>query len=117
MEPLGDKVLVYHHRAGDNPIVANGLAVISVYKLNDLVAERGDLQVTRKTIPRGALNMDILEVDLQTSAQRDMFGTMPNQETNVAGIKVPIRIWLGSVAGSAGFKEMIIISKKRSANM
>lgn len=48
-----------------------------------------------------------------TDAQKTQWAGMPNYEQNVAGVKVPLRVVLGNVAGVEGFGEMVVLSEKR----
>jgi len=72
-----------------------------------------DLQRTSKPIPRGALNVEIYERDLLTEAQKLQFAAMPNQQTNVAGVTVPLKVFLGKLVGSKEFDDLVILSAKR----
>jgi hypothetical protein len=72
-----------------------------------------DLQLTRKTITRGVVNVEVHESDLRTDAQKIQWADKPNCEANVAGIKVPWKVWLGRLVGAGNFDEMVILSKKR----
>jgi hypothetical protein len=72
-----------------------------------------NLQRTSKPIPRGALSVEIYERDLLTEAQKPQFAAMPNYETNVAGVTVPLKVFLGKLLGSKEFEELVILSAKR----
>ena len=72
-----------------------------------------DLQSTRKTIARGVLNVEVYERDLLTEAQQTQYAGLPNYEANVAGVRVPWKVWLGSLVGAYGFGEMVVLSRKR----
>jgi hypothetical protein len=50
------------------------------------------LQRTSTPIPRGALSVEIYQRDLLTEAQKLQFADMPNYETNVAGVTVPLKV-------------------------
>jgi hypothetical protein len=133
------KVLVYqqHHTAA-NTIVPNGLAVITTSELETILKNRKfvpkhqrhpyshgasalptasladtDLQCTTKPISRGALNVDIYERDLLTDAQKAQFADLPNYESNVAGVSVPFKVFLGKLVGSNDFDNLVILSAKR----
>jgi hypothetical protein len=131
------KVLVYQHRHNAaNPIVNDGLAVMTTSELDNILETRKcprpqeqtldrrkpmltsfiadpNLQRTSKPIPRGALSIDVYERDLLTEAQKPQFAAMPNYETNVAGVTVPLKIFLGKLLGSKEFEELVILSAKR----
>jgi hypothetical protein len=126
------KVLVYqqHHTAA-NTIVPNGLAVITTSELETILKHQRhpyshgasalptasladtDLQCTTKPISRGALNVDIYERDLLTDAQKAQFAGLPNYESNVAGVSVPFKVFLGKLVGSNDFDNLVILSAKR----
>ena len=55
----------------------------------------------------------IYERDLLTEAQKPQFAAMPNYETNVAGVTVPLKVFLGKLLGSKEFEELVILSAKR----
>lgn len=71
------------------------------------------LQRTSTPIPRGALSVEIYERDLLTEAQKPQFASMPNYQTNVAGVTVPLKVFLGKLLGSKEFEELVILSAKR----
>ena len=72
-----------------------------------------ELQRTSKPIPRGVLNVEVYECDLLTEAQKPQFAAMPNYQTNVAGVTVPLKVFLGKLLGSKEFEELVILSAKR----
>lgn len=131
------RVLVYQHRHNAaNPIVADGLAVMTILELDTIIENSkcpqnkqqtldrkkpmltshiadANLQRTSKPIPRGALSIDIYERDLLTEAQKPQFAAMPNYGTNVAGVTVPLKVFLGKLLRSKDFEELVILSAKR----
>jgi len=136
MTSPSSKVLVYHHHHNaTNPIVADGLAVMTTSELDDIVASRKysqdksfplavelpanlfladpDLQRTSKPIPRGVLGVEIYERDLLTDAQKPQFAAMPNYQANVAGVTIPIKVLLGKLMGSKELDYLVILSAKR----
>lgn len=72
-----------------------------------------ELQSTRKAIARGTMHVEVYERDLLTEAQQTEFGSKPNYEANVAGVRLPWKVWLGSLVGADKFGELVILSKKR----
>lgn len=73
-----------------------------------------ELQRSSKPITRGALHVDVHECDLLTGAQKPRWAGMPNYEGNVAGVNVPLRVFLGKLVGSKDFDDLVILSAKRS---
>jgi hypothetical protein len=71
------------------------------------------LQRSSKPITRGSLNLEIYERDLLTEVQKSQFAGMPNYTTNVAGVTVPFKVFLGKLVGSKDFNDLVILSAKR----
>lgn len=70
-----------------------------------------DLQASTKTIPRGAMAVNIHQRDLLTPSQASAADNYPNADAIVAGVKLPLSVALGSIfAGS--YSEMVVLSKK-----
>ena len=65
-----------------------------------------------KAIPRGATAVDIHQRDLSTTAQGATADEHPNADANVAGVKLPLSVVLGSTFAGA-HKELVILSAKR----
>lgn len=133
------KVLVYHHRhIATHPIIPDGLAIITASQLDSILQKRESpnsssfpsnserssadilvfatdtaLQRSTKPISKGSLNVDIYERDLLTEAQKPQWAGMPNYESNVAGVSVPWKVWLGKLVGSKEFDDLVILSAKR----
>ncbi|SMY23320.1 unnamed protein product [Zymoseptoria tritici ST99CH_1A5] len=114
MQATDEKVLVYHFRAEGEPVVDKAMAVITRKELEDIMASHPDLQLSTKTIPRGALTVDVYHKDLVTTAQADAQGPKMNDEQNVAGVRLPLSVWAGTLL-SAKRKELFIVSKKTFA--
>jgi hypothetical protein len=133
-----DKVLVYHHRHNaSNAIIPNGLAVLTTSELEDILQNRKcsspnsripsarashanktpstdpELQRSSKPISRGSLTLEIYERDLLTEVQKPQFAGLPNYTTNVAGVTVPLKVFLGKLVGSKEFGDLAILSAKR----
>jgi hypothetical protein len=51
--------------------------------------------MSRKAIPRGALAVDVYHKDLLTAAQAEAQGPKMNDEQNVAGVRLPLSVWVG----------------------
>ncbi|KAM0720420.1 hypothetical protein Q7P37_004556 [Cladosporium fusiforme] len=112
--PSESKVLVYHHRHdAANPIVPDGLAIMAKADVDDILQKHDQLQRSSKPIARGSLNVDIYERDLLTDVQKPQWAGMPNYESNVAGISVPWKVFLGKLVGSKEFDDLVILSAKR----
>jgi hypothetical protein len=71
------------------------------------------LQRSSKPITRGSLNLEIYERDLLTDVQKPQFASMPNYTTNVAGVTVPFKVFLGKLVGSKEFSDLVILNAKR----
>ncbi|GAB7322217.1 hypothetical protein MBLNU13_g03218t1 [Cladosporium sp. NU13] len=109
-----DKVLVYHHRHNSSdPIIPNGLAIITTSELDNILQEHPDLQRSSKPIAKGSFNLEIYERDLLTEVQKPQFAGMPNYTSNVAGMKVPFKVFFGKLIGSKDFDDLVILSTKR----
>ncbi|KAK5121183.1 hypothetical protein LTR85_005667 [Meristemomyces frigidus] len=107
-----DKVLVYHYRHNGKPAVKGGLAVITRQQLKDILRDNPDLQSGSKAIPRGTMSIDIHQRDLLTpSPTTDE--QHPNSDANIAGVKLPLSVWLGSTLTGA-YSELVVLSKKLS---
>lgn len=63
-----------------------------------------DLQLSTKTIPRGALTVDVYHKDLVTTAQADAQGPKMNDEQNVAGVRLPLSVWAGKFNACLNFE-------------
>ena len=130
------KVLVYHHRHNaSDPIIPNGLAVIATSELDDILQTRKfprsqslpyfsvhiltdsaidpELQRSSKPLTKGSLNIEIYERDLLTEVQKPQFAGMPNYTSNVAGVTLPFKVFLGKLVGSKDFDDLVILSAKR----
>jgi hypothetical protein len=79
----------------------------------DTLSTDPNLQRASTPIRRGALSIEIYERDLLTEAQKPQFAAMPNCQTNVAGVTVPLKVFLGKLLGSKEFEELVILSAKR----
>lgn len=66
--------------------------------------------MTSKSIARGVMTVDIHQRDLLTTEQLEGSEAYPNRNVNVAGVKLPVTVVLGSLIG--GHREMVIFSKK-----
>ncbi|KAI7089672.1 Peptidyl-prolyl cis-trans isomerase-like [Hortaea werneckii] len=108
-----DSVLVYHYRANGAPAVKDGLAVIKKQQLQDILEQHLDLQSSTKSIPRGAVHVDIYQRDLYTPSQVDANEEYPNNEANVASVKLPLDVTVRNGLTGA-FSELVILSTKRS---
>ncbi|KAK4543895.1 hypothetical protein LTR36_004669 [Oleoguttula mirabilis] len=106
-----DKVLVYHYRHNGQPAVKDGLAVISRQQLQDILKNNPGLQSGSKAIPRGAMSVEIYQRDLITPSPTTVDEQHPNYDANIAGIKLPLSVWLGSALTGA-YSELVILSKK-----
>jgi hypothetical protein len=71
------------------------------------------LQRSSKPIDKGSLNLDIYERDLMTEVQKPQFAGMANYVSNVAGVTVPLKVFLGKLVGSKEFDDLVILSAKR----
>ncbi|KAM0709618.1 hypothetical protein Q7P35_003658 [Cladosporium inversicolor] len=108
------RVLVYHHRHNaSDPIIPNGLAVIPTSELDDILQTHPELQRSSKPIAKDSLNIEIYERDLLTEVQKLQFADMPNYTSNVAGVTVPFKVFLGKLVGSKDFDDLVILSAKR----
>jgi len=45
--------------------------------------------------------------------QKPQFAGMPNYVSNVAGVTVPFKVFLGKLVGSKEFDDLVILSAKR----
>ncbi|KAK5132170.1 hypothetical protein LTR08_000327 [Meristemomyces frigidus] len=108
-----DKMLVYHYRHNGQPAVKDGLAVITQKQLDDILESNPDLQASTKAIPRGAMSVDIHQCDLLPIAQRASTTQYPNSEANVAGVRIPLGVWLGSTFAGE-YSDLVILSKRTS---
>ena len=72
-----------------------------------------ELQRSSKPIAKGTLNIEIYERDLLTEVQKPQFAGMPNYTSNVAGVTVPFKVFLGKLIGSKDFDDLVILSTKR----
>lgn len=129
------KVLVYHHRHDAvHPIIPGGLAIMPSSELDSILEKRktpfipllptrneraltvatdDSLQRSTKPITKGSLHVDIYECDLLTEAQKPQWAGLPNYESNVAGVTVPWKVFLGKLVGSKEFGNLVILSAKR----
>jgi len=48
-----------------------------------------------------------------TEVQKPQFAGMPNYVSNVAGVTVPFKVFLGKLVGSKDFDDLVILSAKR----
>ncbi|KAI6802198.1 Peptidyl-prolyl cis-trans isomerase-like [Hortaea werneckii] len=108
-----DSVLVYHYRHNGAPAVKDGLAVIKKQELQDILEQHPDLQPSTKSIPRGAVHVDIYQRDLYTPSQVEANEEYPNNEANVASVKLPLDVTVRNGLTGA-FSELVILSTKRS---
>ncbi|KAI7617424.1 Peptidyl-prolyl cis-trans isomerase-like, partial [Hortaea werneckii] len=108
-----DSVLVYHYRHNGAPVVKDGLAVIKKQQLQDILEQHLDLQSTTKSIPRGAVHVEIHQRDLYTPSQVEANEEFPNNEANVASVKLPLEVTVRNGLTGA-FSELVILSTKRS---
>ncbi|KAI6870240.1 Peptidyl-prolyl cis-trans isomerase-like [Hortaea werneckii] len=108
-----DSVLVYHYRHNGAPVVKDGLAVIKKQQLQDILEQHPDLQSTTKSIPRGAVHVEIYQRDLYTPSQVEANENFPNYEANVASVKLPLEVTVRNGLTGA-FSELVILSTKRS---
>ncbi|KAI7328176.1 Peptidyl-prolyl cis-trans isomerase-like [Hortaea werneckii] len=108
-----DSVLVYHYRHNGAPAVQDGLAVIKKQQLQDILEQHPDLQSSMKSIPRGAVHVDIYQRDLYTPSQVEANEEYPNNEANVASVKLPLDVTVRNGLTGA-FSELVILSTKRS---
>ncbi|KAI7646270.1 Peptidyl-prolyl cis-trans isomerase-like, partial [Hortaea werneckii] len=108
-----DSVLVYHYRHNGAPVVKDGLAVIKKQQLQDILEQHPDLQSSIKSIPRAAVHVDIYQRDLYTPSQVEANAQYPNNEANVASVKLPLEVTvLNGLMGA--FSELVILSTKRA---
>lgn len=136
-----DRVLVYHYRANGAPLVKNGLAVIPRRELEEILRTRefkpfrGSLSIcltnepfrctdiasdptlrrSTKALPPRARALDIYQRDLVSTAPGTAdAATHGNDVSNVAGIQLPLIVWLeGLLKGKGrGFKEVVVLSDK-----
>ncbi|KAI7334215.1 Peptidyl-prolyl cis-trans isomerase-like [Hortaea werneckii] len=108
-----DSVLVYHYRHNGAPVVKDGLAVIKKQQLLDILEQHPDLQSSTKSVPRGAVHVDIYQRDLYTPSQVEANAQYPNNEANVASVKLPLEVTVRNGLTGA-FSELVILSTKRS---
>ncbi|RMY20618.1 hypothetical protein D0867_03877 [Hortaea werneckii] len=108
-----DSVLVYHYRHNGVPVVKDGLAVIKKQQLQDILEQHPDLQSSIKSIPRGAVHVDIYQRDLYTPSQVEANEQYPNNEANIAHVKLPLEVTVRNGLTGA-FSELVILSTKRS---
>ncbi|KAI6840284.1 Peptidyl-prolyl cis-trans isomerase-like [Hortaea werneckii] len=108
-----DSVLVYHYRHNGAPAVQDGLAVIKKQQLQNILEQHPDLQSSMKSIPRGAVHVDIYQRDLYTPSQVEANEEYPNNEANVASVKLPLDVTVRNGLTGA-FSELVILSTKRS---
>ncbi|KAI7544100.1 Peptidyl-prolyl cis-trans isomerase-like [Hortaea werneckii] len=108
-----DSVLVYHYRHNGAPVVKDGLAVIKKQQLQDILEQHPDLQSSIKSIPRGAVHVDIYQRDLYTPSQVETNEQYPNNEANIAHVKLPLEVTVRNGLTGA-FSELVILSTKRS---
>ncbi|KAI7221354.1 hypothetical protein KC333_g1770 [Hortaea werneckii] len=108
-----DSVLVYHYRHNGAPVVKDGLAVIKKQQLQDILEHHPDLQSSIKSIPRGAVHVDIYQRDLYTPSQVEANEQYPNNEANVANVKLPLEVTVRNGLTGA-FSELVILSTKRA---
>lgn len=130
------KVLVYHYRANNSPVVKNGITAVYESELHDILQSSKsphaqhpltfprnslangepdpNLQKTTKKLPRrGARHVDIYQRDLlPVSSSSEDHGT---EESNVAGIKLPFWIWLEGLA-TGGYEEVVVLSEGFGGN-
>lgn len=66
-----------------------------------------------KSIPRGAVHVDIYQRDLYTPSQVEANEEYPNNEANVASVKLPLDVTVRNGLTGA-FSELVILSTKRS---
>lgn len=124
------KVLVYHYRAERNPIVPNGLAVITHRELKDILAASMSsfhrmrckpdlvppdpmLQLSKKPIPPLSHSINIYQSDLHTTSQdvAEPAGTHPNDGSNIACVTFPMSIATSkSTAGYEGTRVSSLIT-------
>ena len=57
------------------------------------------------------MSVDIHQRDLLTESQAAEGEQHPNSEQNVAGVKLPLNVWLGNTFAGK-HSEMVILSKK-----
>ncbi|RMY68271.1 hypothetical protein D0863_07229 [Hortaea werneckii] len=108
-----DSGLAYHYRHNGAPVVKDGLAVIKKQQLQDILEQHPDLQSTTKSIPRGAVHVEIYQRDLYTPSQGETNEAYPNNEANVASVKLPLEVTVRNGLTGA-FSELVILSTRRS---
>ncbi|CAA9959129.1 hypothetical protein CFE70_002648 [Pyrenophora teres f. teres 0-1] len=101
-------ILVYRYRSG-----AKGLEVKTE---RDLCAELDQdpnlafVRVARKPIPRGNSRLDILNEDLLSPSEREMYGEKPTLKASVANVGLPTMArWKHMILGS--YEDLYIVSR------
>ena len=73
------------------------------------------LRVTTKPIPRATSVVDVKRHDLYLPYEKELYGHLPNYDSNLASIKVPsLAYWSRMLWG--GYENLYIVSAESSPN-
>jgi hypothetical protein len=71
-------------------------------------------RVTRKPLPRYTSFLDIKRHDLYLPSERTAYADLPNYDSSLASVKVPMGAYLSRILGRGSYEDLFIVSPESS---